>query len=231
MTGYVKEPSQPAEACVIWMHGLGSNPEDMAGLAGELRLTVPVRHVFMEAPVRPVTLNGGMRMRAWYDIVGLTLNDRQDRDGVLSSEALIREIIHQQLADGFLPKQIFLAGFSQGGAMALFTGVRAPDLIGGVICLSAYLPLTADCDGELSHHWPVFVGSGLHDTLVLPCWTALMVQWLHGHGFNQVSCHEYPMDHAVCTEEVCDVTAWLTQQMVLNKDDTGVKQEVYHDNG
>lgn len=205
----MNEPKQKAQACVIWMHGLGADAQDMQGLANQLSLTVPVRHVFMDAPVRPVTLNNRMPMRAWYDIVGMTLTDREDRQGILQSETMIQDVVDRQIEDGFSSDQIFLAGFSQGGAMALFSGLRSSRPLGGLIVLSAYLPLAAECKPALSHTTPIFIAGGLFDQIVLPMWTKQSVDWLKAHQFTEVSWHEYPMEHSIHSEEIGELSSWI----------------------
>jgi len=220
---YIKDSQEKAQACVIWMHGLGADAQDMAGLAKELPLTVAVRHVFIDAPERPVTLNNNMRMRAWYDIIGLSLSDREDSEGILQSEEIIRNVIESQLADGFLSNQIFLAGFSQGGAMALYTGVHTKTPLAGIIALSAYLPLAAQCNVEEDKNTPVFIAGGQYDPVVSPAWTSLCAEWLRGKGYTQVSTHEYPMEHSICMEEVQDLAQWLNKQVAAiadSKEDT-----------
>lgn len=209
MNAVVIESKQKAEACVIWMHGLGASADDMAGLARQLPLKVPMRHVALNAPIRPVTLNQHMPMPAWYDIVGMKLTDREDRTGILESERIILKAIEQQVADGFSHEQIFLAGFSQGGAMALFTSLHAMTTLGGVIALSAYLPLASDCKVKLNSKTPVFIGSGRFDPMVLPSWTEQSVTWLKNKGFEHLTVHDYPMEHSVCIEEMRDIAVWL----------------------
>jgi phospholipase/carboxylesterase len=206
----VKDAALPAQACVIWLHGLGSEGADMMGLAGELPLTLPVRHVCLDAPIRPVTFNNGMQMRAWYDIVGFSLSDREDREGIETSERLINEVIETQLAAGFTAQQIYLAGFSQGGAMALFAGVRSPHALGGLISLSAYLPLASTIAPALHLQTPIFVGAGMHDQVVLPAWTAHGVQWLQSQGYSRVEKYDYPIEHTVSFDEVHEIARWLT---------------------
>lgn len=217
---YVKEPQLPAQACVIWMHGLGADAQDMMGLAAELSLTVAIRHVFMNAPVRPVTLNNRMQMRAWYDITGTTLTDREDSEGIKEADDMIRQVIADQLAEGFLPKQIFLAGFSQGGAMALYTGLHTAMLLGGVIALSAYLPLASACNAVLKRDTPIFMAAGLYDPIVLPAWTKQSAGYIASQGFQQLTWHEYPMEHAVCAQEIRDLAQWLTTQVAHRDEET-----------
>ena len=214
MNVYIKEPQQQAQACVIWMHGLGADAKDMAGLAEQLPLKLPVRHVFIDAPVRPVTLNNNMSMRAWYDIVGMKLTDREDRDGLLRSEGMIQQIIENQITDGFKRDQIFLAGFSQGAAMALFTGLRSAAPLAGIISLSGYLPLSAECDTEFKHSsTPVFIAGGKFDPIVLPAWTKQSFDWVLSRGYQHVAWHEYPMEHSICAAEIRDIAGWLTTQI------------------
>ena len=216
----IKDPQQPAKACVIWMHGLGADGNDMAGLAAELPLAVPVRHVFMDAPIRPVTLNNNMSMRAWYDIVGMKLTDREDRAGILASENLIRTVIEQQCAAGFKPSQIFLAGFSQGAAMALRTGLHLSTPLAGVIALSGYLPLSAECKPALDLSTPIWIAAGQFDPIVLPGWTKHAFDWFVSQGFKNVHWHEYPMEHTLCLEEIRDLAHFLSTQILS----FGVKQ-------
>lgn len=224
MSVYIKDPQQQAQACVIWMHGLGADANDMAGLAAQLPLTVPVRHVFMDAPVRPVTLNNNMSMRAWYDIVGMKLTDREDRVGILQSEDLIRQVIAQQCADGFLSHQIFLAGFSQGAAMALRTGLHASMPLAGVVALSGYLPLSEECKPLLALNTPIWIAAGKFDPVVLPSWTKHSFDWLQGQGFQHVQWHEYPMEHTLCMEEIQDLANWLSSQVLSLTKQNGVTQ-------
>ena len=221
---YINDPTRQAQACVIWMHGLGSDANDMMGLVGQLPLTVAVRHVFIEAPVRPVTLNNRMSMRAWYDIVGIKLTDREDREGILQSEDMIREVIDNQLADGFESTQIFLAGFSQGGAMALFAGLRSLKPLGGIVSLSAYLPLVSDCESILDKRTPMFIAGGRFDPIVLPGWTKQSYDWVVSCGFQRVTCLDYPMEHSICIEEIRDLAGWFSSEIVSITSCNGVTE-------
>jgi phospholipase/carboxylesterase len=198
---------------VIWMHGLGADAGDMIGLVNELQVSIPLRHVFLDAPVRPVTLNNGMSMRAWYDITGMKLTDREDKVGIFESEAFIRKVIEKQVLDGFSPETIFLAGFSQGGAMALFTGLHTVGRLGGLIVLSGYLPLAAETQLRLDTNTPMFFASGEYDPLVLPAWTGQCVTYLQERGYQQVVWHRYPMEHSICIEEVQDLQQWISSAL------------------
>jgi phospholipase/carboxylesterase len=211
---YIKESKQPAQACVIWMHGLGADASDMAGLAEQLTVKdVDLRHVFIDAPLRSVTLNGGAVMPAWYDIVGLNLTDRSDRLGIEQSEDIIRKVMDAQLIAGFKYNQIFLAGFSQGGAMALHTALNTSARLAGVIALSAYLPLGTQSHVKLNTETPFFIASGQFDPLVLPTWTKQSEEWLSINGYGQLAVHQYPMEHSICYEEIKDMSLWLSDKV------------------
>lgn len=208
----INESEDAAQACVIWMHGLGADASDMVGLVDQLTVTdVALRHIFINAPQRPVTLNGGLVMPAWYDIMGMKLIDREDKAGIEQSELLIRKVIDEQLNAGFSYNQIFLAGFSQGGAMALHTALHIPAQLAGVIALSAYLPLAAHNRPKIDKSTPFFIGSGQFDPLVAPQWTELSKDWLLNKGYKNISYYQYPMEHSVCYEEIKDLSFWLKQ--------------------
>ncbi len=213
MKAYRNEAQQKKAACMIWMHGLGASGRDMFGLAEQLTLAEPVHHVFLDAPIRPVTLNNRMQMRAWYDIVGMQLTDREDQAGIGQSETIIQNAIQQQIEDGFAAHQIFLAGFSQGGAMALYTGLQTTLRLGGIVSLSAYLPLAASCEPKLAKDTPIFVAAGRFDPIVLPAWTQQSFQWLTSQQFSNVVWHDYAMEHFVCLEELRDLSSWLNAHM------------------
>lgn len=210
---YIKDPLTKAQAVVIWLHGLGSNAEDMAGLAQELTLNVPVRHVFLSAPIRSVTINQGMMMPAWYDILGASLLDRQDYLGMTASLQQVLKAIEQQLEQGFKSQQIYLAGFSQGAAVALYSALSYAQSLGGVMVLSGYLP----CADRLSLiqpcHCPIFFGIGMYDDVVMPIWSKQSVKMLEDKGFNQLQVKEYPMAHSVCAAEITDISLWLQHQV------------------
>jgi phospholipase/carboxylesterase len=211
---YMKEPEAPAQASVIWMHGLGADASDMMGLADQLTLPeTALRHVFINAPVRPVTLNNGMVMPAWYDILGMELVDRQDKKGIEESELIIRKVVDEQFNNGFSYNQIFLAGFSQGGAMALHTALQITERLGGVIALSAYLPLAEHRRPQLNKQTPFFIGYGRTDPLVLPKWVEMSKDWLLNNGYTSVTSYQYPMEHSICMQEIRDMSLWLSQHV------------------
>jgi phospholipase/carboxylesterase len=211
---YVKDSKKPAKACVIWMHGLGADAQDMAQLAEQFQNhEYPMRHVFLDAPVRKVTINNGMSMRAWYDITGITLTARHDDAGIQESFNLIRQVIETQIHEGFTSEQIFLAGFSQGGAMALYTALHTEGTLGGVISMSAYLPLADQCLSKLNKNTPFFMATGVLDTIVLPAWTSHAKEWLETAGYSNISWHQYPMEHSICMQEVTDLSIWFSKQL------------------
>jgi phospholipase/carboxylesterase len=210
----MKEPNTKAQACVIWMHGLGADATDMMGLSEQLLVgDLNLRHVYIDAPQRPVTLNGGMVMPAWYDILGMELTDREDKQGIEESAQLIRDVIDEQLKAGFSEQHIYLAGFSQGGAMALHTGLHYKARLGGVIALSGYLPLAQHIKPELDKATPFFIAGGQFDPLVLPLWTQTSKTWLLNHGYEHIDFHVYPMEHSICYEELKDLSLWFTRQI------------------
>lgn len=198
------------------MHGLGADAQDMMALAEQLTIDEPIRHVFLNAPRRAVTLNQGHLMPAWYDIASLDLMQQQDKTGILQTEALILKAIKEQQSKGIDSRCIFLAGFSQGGAMALFTGLRSHEPLGGIIALSAYVPLVNDrWQVEASKNIPLFFAAGQFDELLLPSWSAQSVEWVKAAGLNAVWSKFYPVGHAVCAEELNDLNRWL-QPIIAN---------------
>lgn len=211
MSEYIKEPAGKAEACVIWLHGLGADASDMQGLVNQFPGSpLALRHVFLDAPIRPVTLNNGIPMRAWYDITGLTLSAREDKSGISQSENLIRRVIEKQLQNGLTADKIFLAGFSQGGAMALYTALNLDSQLGGVLALSAYLPLSQDCQPHLNKTTAFFIAACKSDPVVLPAWTQHARDWVKNAGYTNLVWHEYPGGHSICIEEIRDINEWFT---------------------
>lgn len=202
-------------AAVIWLHGLGADGNDFAGLVPELQLAgcPAIRFVFPHAPSMPVTLNGGYVMPAWYDITGTDLISRQDAAGIQNSERAIQALINHEIAHGIAPENIVLAGFSQGCAMALHTGLRLPFRIAGIMALSGYLPL-AERFGDERHsanaHTPVFMAHGTQDPVVVLARGEASRDALAAHG-HPVQWHTYPMPHSVHPREVADISAFLKQ--------------------
>ena len=204
--------AQPS-ASVIWLHGLGADGHDFEPIVPELRLParLPVRFVFPHAPVRPVTLNGGMAMRAWYDIIALGGNAQQDAAGIRESERQVRALLQRENERGIATNRIVLAGFSQGGAIALHTGVRYPERLAGIMGLSTYLPLTDTVDNERSSanaNTPIFMAHGTHDP-VLPIQMGQNSHRLLEQLGYDIEWHDYAMQHQVCLEEIQAISAWL----------------------
>ncbi|MDD4928694.1 MAG: alpha/beta hydrolase fold domain-containing protein [Gallionella sp.] len=200
---------------IIWLHGLGADGQDFVPVAEELKLPVAVRYIFPHAPVIPVTINGGFAMRAWYDIVNNDIGAQQDAAGIHDSKTAIDALIGQEIGRGIAPDHLFLAGFSQGGAIALHTALRQDVALGGVLALSAYLPLAQTVASEASvdsRKTPVFMAHGRQDPVV-PCALGLASkEALQASGY-QVSWHEYAMQHSVIAQELQDIKTWLTNRI------------------
>ncbi|HSN32111.1 MAG TPA: alpha/beta hydrolase [Ideonella sp.] len=200
-------------ASLIVLHGLGADGSDFVPFAEEidLRPVGPVRWVFPHAPARPVTINGGYVMRAWYDILGTEALRREDEAGLRAARALVEALIARERERGVSPSRIVLAGFSQGCAVTLMTGLRHGERLAGLAGLSGYLPLPAETAAERSAanlDVPVFLAHGSYDPMiVLPRATASR-DALRALGYD-VEWHEYPMPHSVCAEEVADLERWL----------------------
>lgn len=200
-------------ASVIWMHGLGADGSDFVPIVRELDLKgcAAIRFVFPHAPTMPVTINGGYVMRAWYDILGTDLVKREDEKGLRASQAAIEQLIEQEKLRGIAADRIVLAGFSQGCAMAIQTGLRHPDKLAGLLCLSGYVPIYTTVAAErhrANHDTPIFMAHGRSDP-VIPIIRAEQSRDLLQLLGHSVEWHEYPMQHAVCEEEIADVGAWL----------------------
>ncbi len=200
-------------ATVILMHGLGADGNDFVPIAGELDLSSvgPVRFVFPNAPVIPVTINGGYEMPAWYDIAVADLVLREDEAGLRRSQAAIETLIAAEKTRGIPANRIVVAGFSQGSAMALMTGLRHTERLAGIVGLSGYLPIAATTAAErqaANHGTPVFLGHGTRDGVVTIARGHQTRDALMALGYA-VEWHDYPMEHSVCTEEIADLNAFL----------------------
>lgn len=200
-------------ASIVLMHGLGADGNDFVPIAQELDLSSvgPVRFVFPNAPVMPVTINGGYQMPAWYDIYGPNLVQREDEAGLRRSQASIEALIEKEKSRGIAADRIVVAGFSQGCAMALMTGLRHAEKLAGIVGLSGYLPLAATLAGErhaANHDTPIFLAHGSGDPVVVLERAELSRNLLMQMNYN-VDWHEYPMAHSVCMEEIADLNAWL----------------------
>ena len=211
-------PRHKAEAVVIWLHGLGDSGNGFAPIVPELKLpdSLAVRFVFPHAPVRPVTINNGMQMRAWYDIKSMDFENRADIEGVEESAALVRELVEAEMANGIPASRIILAGFSQGGVIAYHLGLRFEHQLAGILALSTYLcqPETlSEQRHEANQNTPILVAHGLYDEVVPCALGKAAYNQLQGLGYDAVW-RDYPMQHTVCMEEIQDIAHWLKQRLV-----------------
>ena len=198
---------------VIWLHGLGADGHDFEPIVPQIvrREWPPVRFLFPHAPVRAVTITGGMRMRAWYDILGVEIENRQDEAGIRDSIAKVEKLVAREELRGIASERMVIAGFSQGGAIALAAGLRHPRKLGGIVALSTYLPLADRTDAELhpaNRGTPVFMGHGSEDPVIPQSLGAMSRDWLSVRDYA-VEWHSYPMPHSVCPQEIADLGAWL----------------------
>jgi len=209
----VRETGPEPRHAVIWLHGLGADGHDFVPIVPHLRSAAarPVRFIFPHAPVRPVTVNGGMAMRAWYDILGLQIDRDQDQAGIRASLAQVDALIDDQIAAGMPSAHIILAGFSQGGAIALRCGLARQRPLGGIMVLSAYL-----LDADSLEHWsapasaqvPIFIGHGSEDPIVPVGLGQASARRLQQAG-HAVEWRTWPMPHSVCPEEIAAIDQWL----------------------
>jgi phospholipase/carboxylesterase len=207
------ETAPSPSAAVIWMHGLGADGYDFVDVPPMLRLPDRrgIRFVFPHAPMQPVTINGGMVMRAWYDVRHDAGVRREDEAGIRASQGRVEALIAREKARGIATARLVLAGFSQGGAMALHTGLRHPERLAGVMALSCFLPLADRLAAEAApatRDVPIFLAHGTHDPVIPLARAAQARATLDGLGYR-VEWHEYPMPHSVCPDEIADVGAWL----------------------
>jgi len=200
-------------AAVIWLHGLGADGHDFEPVVPEImrRGKRAWRFVFPNAPVRPVTINDGMSMRAWYDIAGLERTAAEDEAGFRGSEAQIRQLIGREAERGIAASRVVLAGFSQGGAVSLYTALRCPERLAGVMALSCYLPLVSRLSSEratANDGVPIFMAHGLADPMLPIAMGLRSRDLLRSLGFV-VEWHQYPMAHSVCEAEIADIREFL----------------------
>lgn len=209
------DTGQSPRYSIIWLHGLGADGSDFVPIIDDIRLPVAVRYIFPHAPKRPVTLNGGFVMRAWYDIVTTDIGARQDAQGVHDSQAEVERFIAHEVARGIPPEHIFLAGFSQGGAIVLQTGLRHTARLGGILALSTYLPLhetLADEASAAARTTPIFMAHGRSDPVVPCALGKRSMEYLRELG-HTVDWHEYAMPHSVCPQEIAAIERWLSAKL------------------
>lgn len=200
-------------ATILLMHGLGADGRDFVPVAQQLSLAAvgPVRFVFPNAPVIPVTINGGYQMPAWYDILGADLTQKQDESGLRQTQASINTLIDREVTRGIAAERIVVAGFSQGCAMALMTGLRYPQRLAGILGLSGYLPLAEKLAferSEANHGIPIFLGHGKRDGVVPLSAASASRDALTALAYP-VEWRTYDMEHSLCMEEIADINQWL----------------------
>jgi len=216
----VVEPTAPANAAVIWMHGLGADGHDFEPVVPEFDLPPPlqVRFVFPHAPYRPITINGGHVMRGWYDIAELNSLRQEDEPGIRASARAIEKLIAQQVAVGIPTRRIVLAGFSQGAAMALHTALRYAQPLAGIIALSGYLPLLAAFEAQAqpaNAYTPIFLAHGTNDNVV-PLRLGESTRAALERNKYVVTWRTYPIPHSVCAPEISDIAAFLRAQLTAH---------------
>jgi phospholipase/carboxylesterase len=210
-------PAGTPRACILWLHGLGADGHDFAPLIPQLGIVeeLGVRVVLPHAPHRPVTINGGMVMRAWYDIPGPDFRQGQDSTGICASSQQLYDLIRREIDSGMPAGRILLAGFSQGGAVVLHAGLRYPEPLGGILALSAYLPLADTLVAEAAtanRAVPVMMAHGTQDPVVPLSLAEQSRDLLMQQGYD-VGWYSYPMAHAVCPDEIRDIRSWLMRRL------------------
>ncbi|RTZ65710.1 MAG: carboxylesterase [Aquificaceae bacterium] len=209
----IRKTSATIDKTVIWLHGLGADGNDFVPLIPELKLPkeAGIRFIFPHAPVRPVTLNNGMKMPAWYDLLSLERGKTANKDDVLATVSWIAKLIDAEIEKGIAAENIVLAGFSQGGVIALQTALRYPQTLAGIMALSTYLPFAESTLAQIKdkhRNIPVFAAHGIQDPVIpLLSWQTYVPQ-LKEAGL-QVEDHSYPMEHSLCAEEIVDISRWL----------------------
>lgn len=207
------KPESGHRYSVIWLHGLGADGHDFEGIVPELRLkeNTHIHFIFPHAPIQPVTINGGMKMRAWYDILSMSQEHQVDHAGIYQSAELINEIIEQECANGIPSEHILLAGFSQGGVIALHAGLRYPNRLAGIVALSTYLPTIGQLQNERSaanNDIPIFMAHGILDSIVAIETGKATFNALKDMNYR-IEWHDYLMEHSVCGEEIENIAAFV----------------------
>lgn len=210
-------PEKPANASIIWLHGLGASGDDFSPIVPSFQFpdSIQARFIFPHAPIMPVTLNFGQSMRAWFDIFSLDREGPQDKTGILSSHDSVTRLIKKEQARGIPSNKIVLAGFSQGGAIALHTGMHYPEQLAGVIALSTFLPLHSEFGEKTSianKDLPLFWGHGTLDQIVHFELAELSLELLKSHGYKPVL-NTYPIAHTVSPDEIRDISTWLQKTL------------------
>ena len=207
------QPKSAHKYSVIWLHGLGADGHDFESMASELHLNAApsIHYIFPNAPIQPVTINGGMEMRAWYDILEMLLERKPDIAGIYQSASLVEQLIQREMAKGIQSEHILLAGFSQGGVIALHVGLRYPHKLAGIIGLSTYLPTIEQLKTERSstnNATPIFMGHGILDSVVAIESGKAVFHELNDLEYN-IQWHDYVMEHSVCIEEIGHLSTFI----------------------
>ena len=213
LLSYVEVGPENAEYAVIWLHGLGADGHDFEPIVPELELSQPIRFIFPHAPEIPVSINNGMVMPAWYDIKSMQINQQEDQQGISHSQQEVLSLIEHENKRGIPSEKIILAGFSQGGAIALQTGLRYDKPLAGIMGLSTYLPLSHTLEKEIhpaNMKTPVLLMHGLYDQ-VIPVALAEQTKTILQQSGYSPEFHSYPMEHSVCAEEIADISKWIDQ--------------------
>lgn len=213
LSSVIIEPTEPASASVIWLHGLGADGHDFEPVVPQLQLSplFSVRFIFPHAPIRPVTINGGMEMRAWYDILSFDIPREVDQKAIEQSSAQIVDLLEEEQNAGIASEKIFLAGFSQGGAIALHTAIRYAKPLAGILALSTYLPTIETIFQQSStanQKTPFLMGHGTQDPVVPIAYGKSAYEALLEHGYS-ATWTEYTMPHSVCYTEIVDISRWM----------------------
>lgn len=211
-------PSTTPKATIIWLHGLGADGHDFTHIVPELQIPerLALRFIFPHAPIRPITVNNGYRMRGWYDITGFSLASREDEAGITETAQAIHKLIQHENNLGIPSNKIILGGFSQGGAIALHTGLRYPETLAGIMALSTYLPLAAKLPVErqaANQATSIFLAHGISDSVIPLAWAEMAKAQLTALG-HPVAWHTYPMDHCVSLEEIQDIRVWVEKRII-----------------
>lgn len=215
---YIETGNPDADKCVIWLHGLGANGHDFEPIVPELNLPTDhnIRFLFPHAPDMPVTVNAGVVMPAWYDVYSMTFTNHEDEQGIRLAESRIRQLIEHQVERGIKPEKIILAGFSQGGAIALHTALRYPQTLAGVMALSTYLPLVKlfyDERHQANQQISILMCHGSHDPVV-PYHLGDDSRYFLEEAGYKVEWHSYPMQHSVCADEIKDISLWIQKTLL-----------------
>ncbi|NQY41835.1 MAG: alpha/beta hydrolase [Legionellales bacterium] len=208
------KPTTEPSSVIIFLHGLGALAQDLMSIVPNLSLPSSTYFVFPQAPQRPITINGNIVMPGWYDISEVKLNSKEDEQGILESNNLIQNLI-EKMENYVSVNKIYILGFSQGGAMAIYSGITYPKKIGGIACLSGYAPLNKNLT-ELDHNdnsTNIFMAHGIFDTVVPMEYGKKSYQLLEKLGHNLVW-HKYPMEHCVCPQQMSDLGNWLKKQFI-----------------